>query len=191
MSKVGISNLHYALISTEDTAAANPVFGTVKKPTCGLVNVDVNVNTNKADLYADNMLWETESAWQSAELTASTADLPMDMQADLFGYEYDSTEKTLVKKASANKPYFALGFEFLMGNGSKMAVWLYKGRGSDPSMSGETKGESTNFGTNEITATFAGLKGTGNNTGRWMICKEFAANESTDSFFTAVPLAAN
>lgn len=188
MAKLGISNVHYALMSTEDSATANPAYGQIKKPSCGLISVDLNVNTNKADLYADNILWATETVFQNAEMTINVADLPMDMQADLLGHTYDSDNKTLIKKASDVAPYFAIGFEFLTTTG-KLAVWMYKGKTQPASMSGNTKGENTEYGTNEMQATFAALKGAGDNTARWQYCKEFGANESTDSFYATIPLA--
>ena len=189
MAKIGISNVHYAIMSTEDTASANPVYGTVKKPSCGLISVDVNVNSNKVDLYADNILWETESAFQNAELTADIADFPLEMQSDLLGNTYDSTAKTLIKNADDVIPYVALGFEFLMSGGKKMAVWMYKGKFAPVSMSGQTKGENTEYGTNEMSSTFSALKGGGANKGRWQYCQEFDSSESTDTFFATIPLA--
>ena len=191
MAKVGISNIHYAVMdsSHEDSSSANPQYGTIKKPTCGLISVDINVNSNKVDLYADNILWETETAFQNAEMTADIADFPLDMQADLLGHTYDSTSKSLIKNADDVNPYIALGFEFAMSGGKKMCVWMYKGKFAPVSMSGQTKGENTEYGTNEMSGTFTALKGGGANKGRWQYIQEFDANESTDSFYTAIPLA--
>lgn len=188
MAKVGISNLHYAVMSTEDSASGNPVYGTIKKPTTGLINVDITVNSATADLYADNILWEHEANFSNAEMQCSVADLPMDMQADLLGHTYDSTNKTLVKNANDAAPYVAVGFEFAMTKGKKLAVWMMKGKYSPVSMNGQTRGENTEYGTNELTGTFTALKGAGDNTGRWQVSKEFESNESTDTFFASVPL---
>lgn len=191
MAKIGISNVHYAVMDSahEDSSSANPQYGTIKKPSCGLISVDINVNSNKVDLYADNILWETETAFQNAEMTADIADFPLDMQADLLGNTYDTTAKTLIKNADDVVPYVAFGFEFAMSNGKKLAVWCYKGKFSPVSMSGQTKGENTEYGTNEMNATFGALKGGGTNKGRWQYCQEFDSTDSTDTFFASVPLA--
>lgn len=188
MAKVGISNLHYAVMSTEDTVSANPVYGTIKKPTAGLISVDVTVNSTTADLYADNILWEHESSFQNAEMKADIADFPMDMQADLLGHNFDSETKTLKENANDQAPYVAVGFEFAMTKGKKLAVWMLKGKFSAPNVTGQTKGENTEYGTNEFSGTFSALKGAGTNTGNWKISREFDANASTDSFFASVPL---
>lgn len=189
MAKVGISNLHYAPISTEDTATANPVYGTVKAPTVGMVSADLQANSNKVSLYADNILWATESVLGEIDLSLDLAELPLEVQADLLGHTYDSTGKTLIKKSTDNAPYCAVGFEFLMDSGKKLCVWLYKGKFAEPQQSGQTKGENTEYQTNEITATFAGLKGAGDNKGRWQYCKEFDADADTTSFYASIPLA--
>lgn len=189
MSKVGISKLHYARITTEDTATANPVYGAVEAPSCGIVSADVQVASNTAKLYADNMLWDTETAMGDVTLTLDVADLPLEVQAALLGHEYDSTDKTLIKKSSDAAPYVAVGFEFLMASGKKLCVWLYKGKFQEPNQNANTKGENTEFQTNSITGTFAALKGAADNTGRWQYSKEFEASASTDAFYASVPLA--
>jgi phi13 family phage major tail protein len=189
MAKVGISKLHYAIVSTEDTPTSNPVYGTVKTPSVGLINVDVSVESNSVSLYADNMIWETEQSSSNINLTANIADFPLDMQADILGHTYSSSDKTLIKKSSDVAPYIALGFEFLMANGKKLACWLYKGKMSESNLTGSTKGENTEYQTNDISGTFAALKGSGDNTGRWLYCQEFDATENTDSFYASVPLA--
>ena len=189
MSKVGISKLHYAVLSTEDSPTSNPAYGTIKAPSCGMVSADIAVASNTATLYADNMIWETETSQGEITLTLDVADLPMDVQADLLGHTYSSTDKTLIKKSSDTAPYVAVGFEFLEGSGKKLCVWLYKGKFAVPGMTGQTKADNTEYQTNELTGTFAALKGTGDNTGRWQYNKEFDADASTDVFYSAVPLA--
>lgn len=191
MAKINIKNLHFATMSTEDTVSSNPVYSTVEKPTVGMVSVDLSVNIAEAELYADGILWAKNSDFQNAECSLTLADLPMAMQATILGHTYDATEKTLIKKAGDVAPYIALGFEFEMQDNSKMCVWMYKGKANPVSMSGETKGENISYGTNDLSITFAALKGTGDNTGRWQYCKEFASGADTDSFYASVPLASN
>lgn len=188
MAKIGVSKLHYAIMTTEDTTASNPVYGTVKDSGCGIVSAEINVTNNTATLYADNQVWATEVNQGEIEISLDVADLPMSVQADLLGHTYDNSEKTLIKKSSDKAPYVAVGFEFLTQDG-KLAVWHYKGKFSEPSSSANTKGENTEYQTNTITATFASLKGTGDNAGRWQYNKEFAADADTTSFYASVPLA--
>ena len=192
MAKVGISKLHYAIIdsSHEDSPTSNPTYGTIKAPNCGIVSADVSVDSNKVSLYADNMVWESETSMGDINLSLDLADLPLEVQADLLGHTYSSTDHTLIKKSSDTAPYVAVGFEFLLAGSKKLAVWLYKGKFAEPNMNGQTKGENTEYQTNEISGIFAALKGGGDNTGRWLYAQEFGSSASTDSFYTSVPLAA-
>jgi phi13 family phage major tail protein len=145
MAKVGISKLHYAVLSTEDTPTSNPVYGTIKAPSCGIVSAEVTSDSNRVSLYADNMVWESEVSMGDINLSLDLADLPLEVQADLLGHTYDSTEKTLIKKSSDAAPYVAVAFEFLMSGGKKLAVWLYKGKFQDLEDQNESKGDSINF----------------------------------------------
>lgn len=192
MSKVGISNLHYAVMdaSHQDSATANPQYGTIKAPTCGIVSANIQANSNTAKLFADNILWESETSMQDGTLDLDVADLPLEVQADLLGHTYDSTGKTLIKKSSDTAPYVAVGGEFLMANGKKLAFWLYKVKFQEPSQSGNTKGDNTEFQTNAIQGTFSALKGGGDNVGRWQYSQEFGSTDATTTFYTSVPLAA-
>ena len=184
MSKIGISKFHYAVQTAEDSATADATYGTAKAVP-GLVSIEVTTEAQSNTLYADNGPYETASAMGAVNVSIDLADLPLEVQADLLGHTYDSTNKTLIKKASDNAPYAAILFEFLMGNGVKQAVKLYKGKFSEPAQNGQTKGENVEFGTNSITAQFVQLKGKDGNAGKWEFLQEFAANASTDAFYSA------
>ena len=190
MAKVGISNLHYALMSTEDTPTSNPVYGTIKAPNTGIVQADIQVNVSEAKLYADNKLWASAREFTDGTITLNISDLPMDMAADILGNTYSSTDKTLIKKSSDVPPQIAIGGEFNMQGGKKLAFWCYKVQFSENAQSASTKGQNTEFQTNSLTGTLTALKGGGDNTNRWQYSKAFDANEATTSFFASIPLAA-
>ena len=184
MSKIGISKFHYAVQSAEETATTDATYGTTTAVP-GLVSIDVTKESSTNTLYADNGPYEVAENSGAINVTIDLADLPMSVQADLLGHTYDSTNKTLVKKTGDTAPYVAILFEFLMGNGSKRCVKLYKGRFSEPTQSGQTKGENVEFQTSQITASFVALKGKANNAGKWEFDQDFASTESTDAFYTA------
>lgn len=184
MSKIGISNFHYAKQTAEETASADATYDTTTAVP-GLVSIEVSTEATQNVLYADNGPYESSSAMGAINVTIDLADLPMSVQADLLGHTYDSTNKTLVKKTSDTAPYVAILFEFLMGNGSKRCVKLYKGRFAEPTQSGQTKGENVEFQTNQITASFVALKGKANNAGKWEFDQDYASTDSTDGFYTA------
>lgn len=179
MSKIGISKFHYAKQTTEETASAAAVYGTpVAVP--GLVSANVAPAANKATLYADNGPYETASALGEVTLTVDLADLPLEVQADLLGHTL--TDGQLDYKASDVAPYVAVLFEYLLGNGKKRCVKLYKGKFTEPTDEGTTKGENVEFQTSSVEASFVQLK----NNSMWKSTKDFDANASTDSWYSAV-----
>lgn len=177
MSKIGVSNLHYAKQSAEDTASSAATYGTVTAVP-GTVSVNVTPSANKATLYADNGPYETASSLGEVNVSLDLADLPLDVQADLLGHTL--TDGQLDSKASDVAPYVALMFEFLLGNGKKRCVKLYKGRFAEPTEQGNTKGENVEFQTNQIEATFVQLK----NNGMWKSTKDFDADASTAAWYS-------
>lgn len=191
MAKIGLKNIHYAIMdaSHQDSATANPQYGTIKTPSCGAIQVDMQVSVSEAKLFADNKLWASSREFTEGSISLEIASLPAEMAADILGNNFDSQTGVLIKKSSDNPPFIALAGEFQTDDGGKLAFWLYKVKFSENNQTGQTKGETTSYQTNTLTGTFTALKGTGDNTDRWQYNKQFAANESTDSFYTAVPLA--
>lgn len=190
MSKIGISNFHYAKQTAEETALADATYGaTTAVP--GLVSVEVSNEAQSNTLYADNGPYETASSMGAINVSIDLADLPLSVQGDLLGHSYDTTNKVLVKKANDVAPYVAILFEFAMGNGSTRCVKLYKGKFAEPTDSGQTKGENVEFQTSQITAQFVTLKGKDGNTGKWEYVQDFAANTSTAAFYSAAIVSAD
>lgn len=177
MSKIGISNFHYAVMDTEETASSPATYDTVKAVP-GLVSVNVETTSNTATLYADNGPYETAASLGDVNLTVDLADLPLEVQADLLGHTLTSGQ--LDSKASDVSPYTAVMFEFLMGNGKKRCVKLYKGKFTEPSDTAQTRGENVEFQTSEITASFVQLK----NNGMYKSVKDFDADADTSAWYS-------
>ena len=179
MSKIGVSNVHYALQTTEDTASSPATYGEIKAVP-GLVSIEVTPESNTSTLYADNGPYETASSLGAVNVSIDLADLPLDVQADLLGHTYTSGTKTLVKKASDVAPYACLMFEFMLANGDARCVKLYKGKFALPNDSGNTRGENVEFQTSNITASFVQLK----NTKEWELVQDITGD--TSSFYASV-----
>lgn len=179
MSKIGVSNVHYAKQTVEDTATTAATYDDVKAVP-GLVSIEVTPESNTATLYADNGPYETASSLGAVNVSIDLADLPLDVQADLLGHTYNAETKTLVKKASDVAPYVALMFEFMLANGDNRCVKLYKGKFALPTDSGNTRGENVEFQTSNITAAFVQLK----NTKEWELVQDITGD--TAAFYESV-----
>ena len=181
MSKIGVRNFHYSKQTTEDSSDSPAVYGTpVAVP--GLVSVEVTPESNTATLYADDGPYETAASMGNVALSLNLADIDLSVQADLLGHTYDSSTKTLTKKTTDTAPYVAVMFSFTLANGGTRCVKLFKGKFALPTESGTTKGENVEFQTSDISASFVQLK----NNASWELVQDFAAGESTDTFFASV-----
>lgn len=179
MSKIGVSKFYYGLQTTEDEASSAAVYETpVAIP--GLVSIEVTPTSNTATLYADNGPYETSSSLGSVDVSIDLADLPLNDQAALLGHTVTSGK--MDKKASDTPPYTAVMFEFLMANGKKRCVKLYKGKFALPTESGNTRGENVEFQTTQISASFVQLK----NNQMYESVQDFDADASTDNWYSSV-----
>lgn len=156
MSRVGVSNLHYAKLLT-DTAGNITYDNIVSVP--GTVNIDITPQTDNATLYADDGPYETDSSTGKYEVSIELADLPTAVQADLLGHTISSNTDELITKTTDSAPYVAIMFESKKANGATRYVKLYKGKFAEPESNYQTKGESIEFQTSTITANFVALTG--------------------------------
>lgn len=179
MSKIGISNLHYAKQTTEETASSAATYGTVVAVP-GTISADITPASNTAVLFADNGPYESAASLGEVNVQLTTADMPLSVLADLLGHTLDEQTGQLDFKASDTAPYVALMFEFLLGNGQKRCVKLYKGKFAEPGDNATTKGENVEFQTYDISGSFVQLK----NNGMWKSVKDFAANADTSAWYT-------
>lgn len=145
MSLVGISNLHIAAMTTEDTATAAPVYGTpIAVP--GLIQADIDPASVSGTLYADNGAYESAtSGLGDGKLTLELADLPQDVQALIFGHT--AVKGVMTKLTSDQAPYVGVRFECVMASGAIRYVSIPKVKFSEPSESIKTKDNSITFQT--------------------------------------------
>jgi len=147
--RTGVKNLHFAILN-EDTQSNLAYATPVKVP--GLIRIDVNPGSNIDTLYADNKASIVYSVVGSVEVTIEKDSLPDDLLAELLGRKKEGATNYVTNNNTA--PYVAIMFEQTYSNGSSSYVKLYKGKFSEPDSSNETKNDSVNFQTGEITAQF-------------------------------------
>lgn len=154
-TRIGCDNLVYAIMTTEDTAEAAPVYGEVKKAT-GVMSLNINPNGAQETLFADDGPMDTASTLGRIEVEIQKNELTSENKSDLLGHEIDSNG-AVVYGDNDVAPWVAIGFRTLKSNGKYRYVWLYKGKFMEPEDNNETKGDSINFQADTISGQFTRL----------------------------------
>lgn len=154
-TRIGCDNLVYALMTTEDTVEAAPVYSEVV-PAPGVMSININPNSSKETLFADDGPMETAATLGNIDVEIQKNELTTQNKADLLGHTIDS-KGGLVYGDSDIAPWAAIGFRTLKSNGNYRYVWLYKGKFTEPEDTNETKGDSINFQADTISGQFVKL----------------------------------
>lgn len=145
---VGLDMLYYAVMTNEELETyAAPV----RIP--GAIQATVTPTTNSATLYADDKADEVATSLGDIGFSLITKNLPTTALRDLLGHAIDS-HGGLVRSASDNAPYVAIGYRRKMSNGKYRFNWLYKGKFQPEAQDAQTKTDTPAFQTPTITATF-------------------------------------
>lgn len=76
----------------------------------GMTEGNLTITNAEGELYADNILWFSDSEFASGELSVNIADLTLEQEATLFGSTYTSGTKKLEAKANDSAVSGVLGF---------------------------------------------------------------------------------
>ncbi len=153
--RIGCDNLHYAIMTTEDTATSAPVY-TEPKPAPGVMHININPNASLATAFFDDGPGDTASTLGNIDVEIQKNALTTENKADLLGHTIDSNGGVAYADDDT-PPFVAIGFRTLKSNGKYRYVWLYKGRFADPEDNNETKADSINFQSDTISGQFVKL----------------------------------
>jgi phi13 family phage major tail protein len=151
MAFIGVRDLHFALLTSDD-ATAGAVYEDPEK-IAGLITINVNPNTSSGTLFADDGPADTATALGEIEVEFSTKDLSLAQQAKLLGHEIGS-DGVLLRKAEDIPPFVAVGYRVLKSTGGYRYNWLTKGKFRVPNQEHETKTNDVNFQTPTIAGSF-------------------------------------
>lgn len=131
--KFGLKNAHYAVdnAGTYDT----PV------PLSGSVNLSLSPKGEKAEFYADDVLYFTKESNQGYEGEIEIADLPTSFLKDCLGFSED-VNGAIFEASDAKQTPFALMFE-VDGDEVPRRFVFYNCLAARPSIEGSTKESST------------------------------------------------
>lgn len=180
MAKIGLTNLIYSkLTEGSDGSASYDGAKTLGKA----VSANVSITNNSATLYADDMLAESDTSFQTGTITVGVDEDGDTIFADLLGHTVDSNG-VVVKKATDTAPFVAVGriiTKMVAGVYYYKAEVLFKVKFAEPSQDNQTKGESIEFSTSEIEGTIATLAD-----GRWCTTQTFTSKANALAFIQAL-----
>lgn len=169
MAKIGLSNFRYAVLT--EAQDGTPSYDGAKTP-AKAISCNVSITNNEAKLYADDVLAESDTSFQSGTVTIGIDDEDQETMATLLGHDVDSQTGVMTRNANDSAPYVALGriITKMVGGLYKYKVeFLYKVKFGEPSQENNTRGESLEFGTSELEGTIATLAD-----GKWSETKTFS-----------------
>lgn len=179
MAKIGLNNFRYSILS--EASDGTPSYDGAKKP-AKAVSCSVSITNNSATLYADDVLAESDTSFQSGTITMGIDDEDLQTMATLLGHDYEDGE--IVRSANDIAPYVGVGrviTKMVGGSYKYKAEFLKKVKFSEPSQDDSTKGESLEFNTSEIEGVIATLAD-----GTWSVAKTFDEKEDAIEYLESL-----
>lgn len=151
MAIIGLKNLHYAVMTTEDTATTAAVYSTPKR-LVGIRSVSISPENETATLYGDNTALATFSATKNRTITLELADLPLEDEAILLGHTYSNGK--MIVKGNDKPPYVAIMFDADTHDRQTQYRTYFKGKFAEAQEDENTRGESMEFGPHNLEGAF-------------------------------------
>lgn len=183
MAKIGLSSLYYSKLTEANDGT--PSYDGAKS-LGKAVSANVSVTNNSATLYADDVLAESDTTFQSGTITLGVDEDADATFAPLLGHNITTGDNggVVTKSTSDVAPYVGVGriiTKMVSGTLYYKAEVLYKVKFSEPSQDDQTKGESIEFRTPEIEGMISALAN-----GNWCTSKTFSSKADALSFITTL-----
>lgn len=176
---VGVEKLYYAKI-TSDVPGQTPVFA-APVYLQGIKEIGLKVTINTEKLYAENKVWESDTAFDSTEATINVVDLLNTENADLMGHKLAESGGIIYSENDV-APDIALLFKANKANGKARYVVLYNNKFTDSDETYKGKEGKTEFQTKSIVSTGAALK----SNGMWKYTVDEEDGMTDEIFFKSV-----
>ena len=153
MAKIGLKNFYYS-VATENATTGVLTYSGATKP-AKAISFSFEPSVSDATLYADDAIAEKDTSVTGGSCTMGIDRYDDDTMADILGHTVE-TGGEMVSNVNDVAPYVGLGrVVTLMQDGALKyrAVFFPKVKFQEPSASNTTKGETTEFGTYEVTGT--------------------------------------
>lgn len=148
----GVLDVYYAKMSTEDSAAAAPTYGT---PAVLGKSIEVTITPQfrEGSLYASNARVRNVNVLDSYEVSLNVDQVVASVRRDILGRTADNKGVETLDGGD-NAPYVAIGFAVTKDNGTKELWWLYKGKFSEIEKTAATANDSIEYQTPTLSAVF-------------------------------------
>lgn len=178
-AEIGVKKLVYAVMTDEDLE----LYGVVKQAK-GLINMKVAPKSDTAKLAADNEYVEVVSSVGDIGVDFEITDMPLDIQADLFGHTLITETGEMDYDINDSAPYVAIGYQRTKVNKKNRFVWLYKVKFEEIAEESKTaEPGKTSFQTPKVTGTAIA-----NKNGKWKrIADEDTKGAPIVGFLDSVP----
>ncbi len=151
-----------------------------------MIKLDVKVEKNSAEMYADDALDESDTSFKKATLTGEVNDFGLEISAMMLGHTYDSTNTQEDSAGDDSAPYMGYGTYIVrQKNGvlTYIATWFPKVKWEEPDQSDETSGDNASLRSAPITGTIMKDELQGN---KWRIKREFTNEADTINWLKSV-----
>lgn len=147
MAIIGLKDLHYAVITSENENET--VYGEVKRlgPAIAL---NLTPTFNRANLRADDKVLFSEAAKGAIQVTLNTSHLEPEVEAEILGKTVHPNG-LISDNASDRPPYIAIGGRAENARGGYDYFWIYRVQLTPAEQNMETKQETPNFQTTQLT----------------------------------------
>ena len=149
-----IGKAYYALLLTD------AVEGATYAPTEyleGLREITVTPTEQQGDIYAEGVVWDTDTENGPINISFDVTDIPLATRAKLFGHKLSATGGVIDNQKDA-APYLALMYEKTLKDGVVEYVTLYKGKLMKPEDKGKTREGGVEYQTKSVSGRFIQLE---------------------------------
>ena len=156
MARIGLKGLTYATISTGGEGSAVVYTGGATKGDM-MMRADVTLNHEDVKMFADNHAVERANGVTGGTIALELAKLPNDVQTALLGYTLSGNMLTVTEDPA---PYVGFGYltcEIEGGVKSYVGYWFPKCQFGLDNDSASTKGDNTEFQSNQLTGEILGV----------------------------------
>ena len=175
MAKIGLNSFRYSVLT--EGSDGTPSYAGAKTP-AKAISCNVSITNNEAKLYADDVLAESDTSFQSGTCTIGIDDEDQTTMAEILGHTV--SQGIMVRNSNDIAPYVGFGriIKKMVGGVLKWKVeFLYKVKFAEPTQENATQGENLEFGTSTMEGQIATLAD-----GRWSETKTFSTKTEALAF---------